>query len=291
MFARSIQTVVKLLTMERSDFIRLISDHPVGLQPDVKVLAAAAAEARALNMISIANGMTRKGQQNAQEAGVKIITNAPLDKALDERFVYRMYDEGRSAIPTLIMMKLAVEGKRTSNQTSSGTQAKWGYPMARQITSKQTSSGTEFGWDYCMAGECFYPAVWERTPHQTSSVTEAKWDYSMAKRSVNLMYHANVKILAGTDYSTNNFALARPEIGSALHEELELLVDAGLKPADAIRAATATAAATFRMDDRGEITPGWRADLVLLKDNPLTNISNIRTIKQVWTADVSWTPS
>lgn len=240
MFARSIQTVVKLLTMERSDFIRLISDHPGGLQPDVKVLAAAAAEARALNMISIAKGMTRKGQQNAQEAGVKIITNAPIDKALDERFVYRMYDEGRSAIPTLIMMKLAVEGKRTSNQTS--------------------------------------------------SVTEAKWDYSMAKRSVNLMYHANVKILAGTDYSTNNFALARPEIGSALHEELELLVDAGLKPADAIRAATATAAATFRMDDRGEITPGWRADLVLLKDNPLTNISNIRTIKQVWTAGVSWTP-
>lgn len=61
MFARSSQTLVKLLTMERSDFIRLISDHPVGFQPDVKVLAAAAAEARALNMISIANGMTRKG--------------------------------------------------------------------------------------------------------------------------------------------------------------------------------------------------------------------------------------
>lgn len=275
--------------MKRSDFIRLVSDHPIGLQPDVKVLAAAAAEARELGMLSIANGMTRKGQQNAQDARVDFIMNSPLDEALDERFVMRMAAETRAAIPTLIMMKLAVEDKRASDQTSSRRREKeWGY-MARQSTSKQIPSGTFWGLDYCMAGEKVYHAKFDLPPHQISSRTEAEWDYSMAAQSVNLMYRAKVAILAGTDHSTNNFALARPEIGSAMHEELELLVDAGLTPADAIRAATLTPGRLF-FRDRGGIIPGLRADLVLLEDDPLTDIRNIRKIKRVWTNGVSWTP-
>lgn len=256
MFARSVQTLVKLLTIERSDFIRLISEHPMGFQPDVNVLAAVAAETRQLKAFSIANGITRKGQQDAQDAKVNTILNTPLDEALDLGFVRTMVEERRAAIPTLIMMKLAVEGKSTSDQTSSGIQTNWDYPMARGSTSKQTSSGTETGWDYCMAGETFYPVVRERTPHQTSSGAEAKCNYSKAMESVQLMYGANVSILAGTDYSSKNFALASPEIGSAMHDELELLVKAGLTPADAIRAATAEPAYVFNMTDRGRIIPG-----------------------------------
>ena len=280
--------------MERSDFIRLISDHPLGFQPDVKVLAAAAAEARQLDKFSIANGITRKGQQNAQDAKVHVIINTPLDEALDEGFVRTMKAEHRASIPTLIMMKLAVEGQSTSDQTSSKTETKWDYPMARKSPSDHPPRSTEEGMDYAMGwgsdGGWYYSITRESTSDQTSSETKTKWDYSKATESVKLMHKANVYILAGTDYSTTNFALASPEIGSALHEELQLLVEAGLTPADAIRAATATPAYIFNMGDRGKILPGKRADLVLLKENPLIDIKNIRTIKQVWTAGVSWTP-
>lgn len=294
MFARSVQTLVKLLTIERSDFIRLISDHPLGFQPDAKVLTAAAAEAHQLGKFSIANGITRKGQQNAQDAKVHVIMNTPLDEALDERFVYTMAAEDRASIPTLVMMKLAVEGQSTSDQTSSRKKTVWDYPIARKSTSDHPSRSTQEGLDYAMGwgsdGGWYYSITRESTSDQTSSETKMKWDYSKATESVKLMHEANVYICAGTDYSTTNFALASPEIGSAMHEELQLLVEAGLTPADAIRAATSTAANVFNIRDRGEILPGRRADLVLLKKNPLVDIKNIRTIKQVWTAGVSWTP-
>lgn len=220
--------------MERLDFIRLISDHPMGFQPDVKVLAAAAAEARQLTRFVIANGITRKGQQNAQDAKVHVIMNTPLDEALDEIFVRTMKAEHRASIPTLIMMKLAVEGQSTSDQTFSRTKTVWDYPMARMSTSDHPPRSTEEGMDYAMGwgsdGGWYYSITRESTSDQTSSETKTKWDYSKATESVKLMHKANVYILAGTDYSTTNFALASPEIGSALHEELQLLVEAGLTP-------------------------------------------------------------
>ncbi|HEV2864894.1 MAG TPA: amidohydrolase family protein, partial [Allosphingosinicella sp.] len=66
----------------------------------------------------------------------------------------------------------------------------------------------------------------------------------------------------------------------ALYEELELLVSrAGLSPAEAIRAATRTAAAAAGAgEEMGVIAPGRLADFVLVAANPLDDIRNLRTI-------------
>lgn len=77
---------------------------------------------------------------------------------------------------------------------------------------------------------------------------------------------------------------ANPPFGLSLHEELELLVAAGLSTADAIRAATSVAASTFWLSDRGAIKLGLRADLVLLGANPTVDITNSRMIEKVWVA-------
>jgi imidazolonepropionase-like amidohydrolase len=71
-----------------------------------------------------------------------------------------------------------------------------------------------------------------------------------------------------------------------LHRELELLVDhAGLSPQDAIIAATGTAARVIGIDSvTGTITPGKRADLVVLSADPLADISNTRLIELVMLA-------
>jgi hypothetical protein len=75
------------------------------------------------------------------------------------------------------------------------------------------------------------------------------------------------------------------ERGEAPWRELELLVESGLSPVEAIRAATSTAAAfLYRSDELGALRPGLEADLVVLRDDPTRNIFNIRTVERVMIA-------
>jgi imidazolonepropionase-like amidohydrolase len=83
------------------------------------------------------------------------------------------------------------------------------------------------------------------------------------------MHDAGVTIVAGTDYGLPGFSLLR---------ELELYVEAGLSPLEAIRAATVVPARVMGMNgEAGTIEPGKRADLVVLDRDPLLDIRNIRT--------------
>lgn len=87
---------------------------------------------------------------------------------------------------------------------------------------------------------------------------------------------AGGRIIAGTDASNQ---LIVP--GWSLHTELELLVLAGLTPADAIATATFNTAQMLGADSLGLIAPGKLADLVLLKANPLADIRNTRSVVRV----------
>lgn len=70
--------------------------------------------------------------------------------------------------------------------------------------------------------------------------------------------------------------------GEAPWRELELLVESGFTPLEAITAGTSTAAGfLYRADDLGAIRPNFRADLVVLRDNPERNIGAIRTVERV----------
>ena len=126
---------------------------------------------------------------------------------------------------------------------------------------------------------------------QASGTAEAKPDpLSLANQSVKRMHDAGVPILAGDDSNSNPHAPAKPAVGLAFHQELGLLVAAGLSPTDALRAATVIPAREFHLRDRGVVEPGCRADLVLLRDDPTVDIAHIASIKQVWCNGVSWTP-
>ena len=64
--------------------------------------------------------------------------------------------------------------------------------------------------------------------------------------------------------------------GFSVHEELQNLVDAGLTPFEAISAGTRDAAEFLGASSEfGTITPGKRADLILLKANPLESVGNV----------------
>jgi hypothetical protein len=90
-------------------------------------------------------------------------------------------------------------------------------------------------------------------------------------------YKAGVLILAGSDAGEYGIIW-----GFGLHEELELLVEAGLTNADALRAATLGPAVFFGMEDSlGTVEAGKLADLVILDANPLVDISNTQRISAV----------
>ena len=67
-------------------------------------------------------------------------------------------------------------------------------------------------------------------------------------------------------------------------DELALLVAAGLSLAEVLDAATSVVADRFGLSDRGRIATGLRADLVLLDEDPLLDISATRSIRAVWIA-------
>jgi len=98
-------------------------------------------------------------------------------------------------------------------------------------------------------------------------------------------YKAGVPLMAGTDAE---FLGAQPGFG--LHTELEIFVDLGMKPIDALRAVTVTPATVLRIADSvGTIAPGKVADLVLLAADPRTDIRNTRRITGVFRAG-RWLP-
>lgn len=88
---------------------------------------------------------------------------------------------------------------------------------------------------------------------------------------------SGVPIIAGTDAP---IGFLTP--GASLHRELQLLVEAGLTPLQALEAATLAPAAFFGIEDQqGLIRADMRADLVLLRSNPLIDISNSTSVESV----------
>jgi imidazolonepropionase-like amidohydrolase len=107
---------------------------------------------------------------------------------------------------------------------------------------------------------------------------ELRPDLERAARNVGRLYRAGVRFGFGTDSGVSNRV-----IGFYEHRELELLVEARVSTADALRMATVNSADVLgRKGDVGEIAPGRRADLVVLRANPLEDIRNTRTIESVW---------
>ena len=107
--------------------------------------------------------------------------------------------------------------------------------------------------------------------------------------SVLALREAGVDILAGSDVSEPLPMLGGLAHGASLHHELQLLVDAGFTPVEALRAATSVPARRFSLTDRGRIAPGMRADLLLVDGDPTVTISDTLSTRAVWRRGVRQT--
>jgi tetratricopeptide (TPR) repeat protein len=108
--------------------------------------------------------------------------------------------------------------------------------------------------------------------------------YELQLRLLRAFHEAGVPLMTGTDAPLD---LVPP--GFTLHEELRLLVAAGLTPFDALVAATRTPAEQLGLAARtGTIAPGKEADLVLLDADPRADIRGTERIAGVWVRGVHW---
>jgi imidazolonepropionase-like amidohydrolase len=97
------------------------------------------------------------------------------------------------------------------------------------------------------------------------------------RENLKRLHAAGVPIALGTDM------WAFPGLGVSI--EMDLYVQCGLMPLEALRAATLTAAASLGVEkDRGTLEPGKRADFLLLDADPISDVKNVRAIAAVYKA-------
>lgn len=124
------------------------------------------------------------------------------------------------------------------------------------------------------------PALQEktRTSKQAQTIKQA---LVQARRNLKRLADAGVTIAMGTDSGGGRGRWQ----GYFEHTELEMMVEAGLTPMQALVAATGGAARVMQIDkELGTLDAGKWADLVILNEDPLADIRNTQAIDSVWIA-------
>jgi imidazolonepropionase-like amidohydrolase len=224
---------------DHSDYIKIIVEDPrmpgtAALSPEI--IRALVVAAHAAGLIVVAHAVTSTAMNFAADAGVDVITHAPVNRAITAQEAAELVKRGAALLPTLTMLQ------GTAGVVNSGRM----FRLLRRLR--------------------IAPPV----------------EYSNARASVAVAKAAGLPILAGTDANNDPGAPWNPKFGSSLHDEFELLVDAGLTPVEVVVAATSTPARVFGLADRGAIRAGLRADLLLVSGDPTVDIGAMRTVSGVW---------
>lgn len=112
---------------------------------------------------------------------------------------------------------------------------------------------------------------------KTQGKTASSLGFEELKAEVKKLHEAGITLVAGTDPPNFNI-----NYGTDLLIEIELFVECGLSPLEALRTATGNAAKSFRLKEAGRLKEKGPANAVLIQGNPLEDIKAIRNIEKVW---------
>jgi imidazolonepropionase-like amidohydrolase len=239
---------------EGSDYIKLVREDFGAYQPDgARMPTLDAATSTALIEAAHRRGMLALAHvsriQHAREvlaAGIDGLVHVPQDAAGDAEFVRLAKESGAFVVPTLSVIA-AVSGRSNDLQDAPA--------LAERLHAGQRAA--------------------LRTRPNFAPAHRHLLDNALA--NVGALHAAGVTILAGTDAPNPGTAH-----GASMHQELALLVEAGLSPVEALRAATSAPARAFKLADRGRIAAGLRADLILVEGDPSLDILATRALRRVW---------
>jgi imidazolonepropionase-like amidohydrolase len=192
-------------------------------------------------------------------AGVDVIAHSVRDRDVDEDFLALMKTRQAAYVPTLTRELSTFVYESTPAFFSDPFFLKEADPaVVAQLKEPQRQAGFR----------------------DSPSAQRYKAALEVAKRSLKRIGDAGILIAMGTD------AGPFPERfqGFFEHVEMAMMVEAGLAPAQVLRAATMDAARAMRIEGVGRVAPGAWADLLVLNQDPLRDIRNTRDIASVWIA-------
>jgi imidazolonepropionase-like amidohydrolase len=176
------------------------------------------------------------------------------DKEMDDEVVQAIVRRGVTIMPTL------QNTERGRNMEMPASLAAWLNGPVRDAIPPDLGAKIQAGYG-------------GRTAAQAAAAHER---YAILQRSLAKLSAAGARIVLGGDTG-----LQDDPFGFAEHRELELMVEAGMTPMQAIVAATSRGAEYLRLRNTGTLAAGKRADLLVLDANPLDAITNTRRISQV----------
>ena len=248
------QAFVDARIAEGSDYIKIIYDDgkTYGLTiPTIskQTMAAVIAAAHKRGKLAVVHIGSLQGARDAIEAGADGLAHLFVDAAPDLGFAELVSKHHAFVVPTLSVLA-SISGAPSGQPLANDSQL---LPYLGPDTRKNL--GASF-------------------PKRSGA-------FANAQETVRQLKARQVLLLAGTDAPNPGTAH-----GASMHGELALLVGAGLTPVEALAAATSVPARAFRLDDRGQIAPGKRADLLLVKGDPTRDITATRNIVSVWKSGV-----
>ena len=248
---------VRELAAQKVDFIKIWVDDRNGRAPELSppLYRAIIDEAHKHGIRVHAHVFYLVDAKGLVAAGIDGFTHLVRDKDMDDELVREIVRRRVVIMPTL---QNAERGRNTEPPASL---AAWLNGPARDA----------IGADLVAR---ILTAYGGRTAAQAAAARER---YAILQRSLKKLSVAGARIMLGGDTG-----LQDDPFGFAEHRELELMVDAGMTPMQALAAATSSGADYLRLKDIGILAPGKRADFVVLDGNPLEDITNTRRIAQVF---------
>ncbi|WP_433074261.1 amidohydrolase family protein [Dactylosporangium sp. CA-052675] len=239
-----------------SDYIKFMVDdgsiegHPGLPMLDQATLDAGVAAAKRHGMLTVAHALTRDATRMSIGAGIGGLVHLFMDGPHTDEIIARIAASGAFVVPCVVVNASLM-----------------GITGAALADDPRVAARLPEDWMATLRS-CF-----GRYPQGRIGDVLA---------SVKALHDAGVDILVGTDASFPLPFLGGLAHGASVHHELQYLVQAGLRPVEALRAATSTPARRFGLTDRGRIAAGLRADLLLVDGDPTTTITDTLNTRAVW---------
>jgi len=253
---------VQELAQRRVDIIKIWVDDREGRAKELPINLSRLiiSEGHKVGLKVIAHIFYHKDAEELAAAGIDAFAHLVRDKVMSDALIATMKEKGIYVMPNL------------------------GYPESSGYTTPPAWLDEPY-----LAGLLRDVEPADAIAHLRKSFSEVnpadakdnRQKYEILKASVVKLAAAGARIILGSDTG-----LPDHFFGFTEQRELQLMVEAGMTPADVIVAATSRAAEFLGTTDRGSLVPGKRADFLVLDANPLDDIRNTRRIAKMYLSGV-----
>jgi imidazolonepropionase-like amidohydrolase len=247
------------MAAHHADMVKIWVDKLHGAAPEMtpEIYKAVIEEAHQKHVRVAAHEYALEDAKQLVADGVDVLAHSVRDQAVDDSFVQSMKEHKVWYVPTFTVDEsFFVYAER---------------PGFMQSAFFQQAAGPK------LMAKFDAPGYAEKINQDVQTAQHRK-DFAIGQQNLKRLFDAGVNVGFGTDSG----ALPGRIPGFAEHHELELMVEAGLTPMQAITAATGENAKLLHTSDRGTIAVGKRADLLVVDADPLADIRNTQKIFAVY---------